>query len=219
MREHVLYWGCNMGSAAAQAIAACAGLPLTLRQVNFGHGEHRNPDYLAINPVGKVPALGLPDGSILTESAAILLYLCELAPDRRLFPAAGDPARPEALRWLFFMASDLYATMVINYHYDDFEADGVSVPAPIRAKARDDLADQFAVLEKHALADKTWINGARMGALDIYAAMILSWRPSTIDLGRDHPPLARLEAAVWEDPLVGASFRQHQLAAPASDAA
>ena len=116
MSENVLYWGFNMGSAAAQAIAACAGLPLTLRQVNFGHGEHRSPDYLAINPVGKVPALGLPDGSILTESAAILLYLCELAPDRRLFPAAGDPARPEALRWLFFMASDLYATMVINYH-------------------------------------------------------------------------------------------------------
>ena len=219
MREHMLYWGPNMGSAATQAIAACAGLPLTLRQVNFGHGEHRNPKYLAINPVGKDPALGLPDGSILTESAAILLYLCELAPDRRLFPAAGDPARPEALRWLFFMASDLYATMVLNYHYDDFEADGVGVPAPIRAKARDDLADQFAVLEKHALADKTWINGARMGALDIYAAMILSWRPWTIDLGRDHPPLARLEAAMWEDPLVGASFREHQLAAPTSDVA
>ncbi|MEC7674807.1 MAG: glutathione S-transferase family protein [Pseudomonadota bacterium] len=219
MREPVLYWGFNMGSAAAQAIAACAGLPLTLQQVNFGHGEHRNPDYLAINPAGKVPVLGLPDSSILTERAAILLYLCELAPDRRLFPAAGDPARLEALRWLFFMASDRYATMVINYHYDDFEADGVSVPAPIRAKARDDLADQFAVLEKHALADKTWIDGARMGTLDIYAAMILSWRHWTIDLGSHYPPLARLEAAVWEEPLVGASLRQHELAAPASDAA
>ena len=75
------------------------------------------------------------------------------------------------------MASDLYATMVINYHYDDFKADGVNVPALIRAKARDDLADQFAVLEKHALADKTWINGAHMGALNIYAAVIPSWRP------------------------------------------
>ena len=169
-----------MSSAAAQAIAACAGLPLTLRQVNLGHGEHRNPEYLAINPVRKVPALGLSDGSILTESAVILLYLCELTPEKTLFLAIGDPTRPAALRWLFFMASDLYATMVLNYHYDDFEADGVGVPAPIRAKARDDLADQFAVLEKHALADKTWINGTRMEALDIYAAMILSWRPSTI---------------------------------------
>lgn len=180
MREHMLYWGPNMGSAAAQAIAACAGLPPTLRQINFGHGEHRNPEYLAINLVRKVPALGLSDGSILTESAAILLYLCELTPEKTLFLAIGDPTRPAALRWLFFMASDLYATMVLNYHYDDFEADGVGVPAPIRAKARDDLADQFAVLEKHALADKTWINGTRMEALDIYAAMILSWRPSTI---------------------------------------
>ena len=218
MSEPALYWGFNMGSAAAQAIAACAGLPLTLRQVNFGHGEHRNPEYLVINPVGKVPVLGLPDGSILTESAAILLYLCELTPEKTLFPAIGDPTRP-ALRWLFLMASDLYATMVLNYHYDDFEADAVGVPASIRAKTRDDLADQFAVLEKHALADKTWINVARMGALDIYATMILSWRPSTIDLGRDHPPLARLEAAVWANPSVSTAFRQHQLAAPSSDAA
>ena len=83
MREYITYFGFNMGSAVAQAIAACAGLSLTLRQVNFGHGEHRNPEYLAINPVGKVAALGLLDGSILTKSAAILLYLCELAPDRR----------------------------------------------------------------------------------------------------------------------------------------
>ena len=75
------------------------------------------------------------------------------------------------------MASDLYATMVLSYHYDEFEADGVGVPAPIRAKARYDQADQFAVLEKHALADKTWINGAHMGALNIYAAVIPSWRP------------------------------------------
>ena len=91
MSENVLYWGFNMGSAAAEAITAFAGLPLTMRQVNFGHGEHRSLEYLTLNPVGKIPAVGLPDGSILTESAAILLYLCELAPDRRLFPAAGDP--------------------------------------------------------------------------------------------------------------------------------
>ncbi|MEC7515567.1 MAG: hypothetical protein VX784_10425 [Pseudomonadota bacterium] len=58
-----------------------------------------------------------------------------------------------------------------------------------------------------------------MGELIIYDATIMPWRPSIIDLGRDHPPLACLEAAVWEDPLVGASFRQHQLGAPASDAA
>ena len=117
------------------------------------------------------------------------------------------------------MASDIYATMVLNYHYDDFEADGVGVPAPVRAKARDELADQFTVLEKHALADKTWMNGARIGTLDVYAAMIMSWRPATIDLRREHPPLARLEAAVWANPTVGAIFRQHQLATPASDAA
>ena len=98
MSEYVLCFGFNMGSAAAQAIAAWPVLPLTLRQVNLGHGEDRNPEYLAINPVGKVRALSLLDGSILTESAAILLYLCELAADRRLFPEAGGPARPEALR-------------------------------------------------------------------------------------------------------------------------
>ena len=219
MSEPLLYWGPNMGSAAAQAIAGLAGIPLSMRQVNFGHGEHRNPEYLAVNPVGKIPALRLPDGCTLTESAAILLYLCELAPEKSLFPAVGSSARPEALRWLFFMASDLYGTLVLNYHYDDFDADGVSVPAPIRAKAWQDLTGQFEVLEKHALTHKTWLGGDRMDARDVYAAMILSWRPATIDLRRDHPRLARLEAGVWADPTVSAAFHQHQLAAPASDAA
>ena len=114
---------------------------LTSRQVNFGHGEHPNPKYLTVNPVGKIPSLKRPDGLVAIESAAILLYLAELAPDRRLFPVAGNPTQPEALRWLSFMANDLYATMVIKYHYDDFEADGVGVPAPVRPKARDALAN------------------------------------------------------------------------------
>ena len=82
------------------------------------------------------------------------------------------------------------------------------MPASIRPQARQDLADQLTILEKHTLTDKAWMNGARKGAVDIYAAIIMSWQPSSIDLASDHTPHVCKEATVWEDPLVGASFRE-----------
>ena len=124
MGDHVLYWGFNMGSAATQAIAACAGLPLTLWQVNFGHGEHRNPDYLAINPVGRVAALAFRTAN--TDRARRSCSICANWRQKAV-PAAGDPARP-GLWLVVFMVSDLYATMIC-IHYDDSKPTG-SAPGP-----------------------------------------------------------------------------------------
>ena len=81
--------GAQYGQRGGAGGRRLGGALPTLRQVNFGHGEHRNPEYLAVNPVGKIPALRLPDGSVMTESAAILLYLCELAPGK-IVPGGGQ---------------------------------------------------------------------------------------------------------------------------------
>ena len=67
------------------------------------------PDYLAINPMGKVPALKHGD-TVVTENAAICAYLAELVPEKRLAPPPGDPARGPYYRWLFFTAGPLEAS-------------------------------------------------------------------------------------------------------------
>jgi len=75
-----------------------AGIPYRRVDVAQSRGEPRRPEYLALNPIGKVPAVRLPDGDVLTESGAILYWFGR---DTDLWPA-GERARAEVLRWMFF---------------------------------------------------------------------------------------------------------------------
>src|SRR5215475_10353232 len=73
--------------------------------VNLAAREHQRPEFLAINPAGKVPVL-VDDDLVLTESVAIVLYLAEKYPDKRLLPA-NIKQRAEMTRWLLFAATEL----------------------------------------------------------------------------------------------------------------
>jgi len=77
------------------------GHPYDLKLINLQAGENLKPDYLAINPMGKVPALKHGD-TIITELAAICTYLADEFPDAKLNVPAGTPRRGVYLKWLFF---------------------------------------------------------------------------------------------------------------------
>ncbi len=64
----------------AHQIAAVAGVPFELRFISLRAGDHKKPDYLAVNPKGEVPALQLPDGTVVTELPAIIQWFAEAAP-------------------------------------------------------------------------------------------------------------------------------------------
>ncbi|HJU99575.1 MAG TPA: glutathione S-transferase family protein [Burkholderiaceae bacterium] len=76
----------------------------TLHVLNMKAGEQRQPEYLAVNPMGKVPAV-LHDGALVTEQVAVYLYLADLYPEAGLAPAIGDPLRGPYLRWIAFYGS------------------------------------------------------------------------------------------------------------------
>ena len=78
------------------------GLPYTTEVLQFG-STMKAPAYRAINPMGKVPAIRHGD-TVVTENAAILMYLADLVPHKQLAPAVGTPARGSYYRWLAFMA-------------------------------------------------------------------------------------------------------------------
>lgn len=80
------------------------GAPYDLHVLNMRGGELKSPDYLAINPLGKVPALTHGD-TVVTESVAIALYAGDLFPQAGLTPAIGDPRRGAYLRWMVFYAA------------------------------------------------------------------------------------------------------------------
>lgn len=86
----------------------------TVKLVNLRKGEGRTPDYLRLNPMGKVPAL-THKGVIVTESAAICAYLADLFAEKGLAPATSDPMRGAYYRWMFFAPSCIEPMMLDHF--------------------------------------------------------------------------------------------------------
>lgn len=87
------------------------GEPYEYRRLDLMSGEHKRPEYFAINPMGKVPALE-HNGVVITEAAAICAYLADAFPASRLAPAIGDPNRGPYLKWMFYGPSCVEPAML-----------------------------------------------------------------------------------------------------------
>jgi glutathione S-transferase len=136
--------------------------------VLLGYGDSmKSADYLAINPMGKVPAIKHGD-TVVTEGAAICAYLADAFPDRGLAPPLGDPRRGTYFRWLFFAAGPVEAAVTDK-------ALGVSYPEERkRMVGYGDLADTINALER-AVADGPFICGDQFTAADVYAGSQIGW--------------------------------------------
>jgi len=103
-REIILYHSPNTRSSGALTLLEELGAPYRLQIVNMKAGEQRQAAYLAVNPMGKVPAIRHGD-ALVTEQVAIFLYLADLFPEAKLAPPIGDPQRGPYLRWLVYYGS------------------------------------------------------------------------------------------------------------------
>jgi glutathione S-transferase len=107
-RKVTLFHSPNTRSSGALTLLEELGVPYELRVLNMKAGEQRRPEYLAINPMGKVPAIRHGD-TVVTESGAICAYLADAFPAARLAPPPGDRLRGPYYRWLFFVSGPLDA--------------------------------------------------------------------------------------------------------------
>jgi glutathione S-transferase len=98
-------------SGITRAMLEELGAPYDMVALNLKAGEQRTSDYLAINPMGKVPAIRHED-VLITEQPAILMYLADLYPEKNLAPVPGDPQRGAYLRWMVFYGSCFEPAMV-----------------------------------------------------------------------------------------------------------
>lgn len=142
--------------------------------VNVARGE-RSPEFLKISPLGQVPVLTLPDGSVLTESAAICLLLAEENPEAGLGPPAGSPGRAEFLRRMIFMSSWLYPVLMRWYYAPRFTNDPDGVDA-VKAAAIREIDRAFMVVEQ-ALEGREWLAAGKLSIADVYLAMLAHWHP------------------------------------------
>jgi len=206
--SYILYGDKGSGAFSAEAVLAEAGAPYEFKLVSLEKNEQREPSFLAINPSGKMPALRLPEGQIVTESLAILLTLADHFPNARLLPPQGGPARAQAYRWLAFMASEIYPMVEISDYPDRFvEKDGAKV---MRETARSRIRERLLIVER--MVDGPWFLSSGFSIVDIYAAMFSRWRGSIGKtwLSEGHiPKLEKLAFAVSRRPAVAPVWQRH----------
>lgn len=191
-------------SLASRLALVAAGLPHEVRLVDTGGGETRTAEYLAINPAGKVPALAV-DGQVVTESAAILPLIADLAPAAGLLPT--EPvARAQAQALLGFIASAVHPPFTRTMFPERF-TDGGDAEA-VREAAITALISALGVLEAR-LGERATLLDA-FSVCDLYAAVFLAWRMAPAVQGRlpAFPALDRLQAGVFSRPELGAILMQ-----------
>ena len=142
------------------------GAPFDTYIVAFMKGEHRSPEYLAINPAGKVPAL-VVDGRALTQNCAILSYLARRFPEAALLPQPDDAfEQAQLLSKLAWFSGDLHP-LVTRIRMPQMLCDLAEGPERVRAMACATMAAQLAPVE-HMLSDKPWYLGDSWSILDTY---------------------------------------------------
>jgi GST-like protein len=182
------------GSMIAEAALALSRLPYEVEMIPYVEPGPRRDRLLALNPLGQVPTVLLPDGRVMTESAAIILHLADQAPRAGLAPPADDPMRPMFLRWLAFIVAALYPTF--TYGDDPGRwADGEAAGKHLRQATDDhrkELWRYFAAQNPCA----PWVLGAQFSALDLYVGVMTMWRPGPAWFKTECPKLADIAARV-----------------------
>jgi glutathione S-transferase len=162
-----LYYAPDSIALASHIALAESGLDYSLVKVDHHiHVTEDGQSYFEINPNGYVPALKLPNGEIMTESVAILLYIADQAPERGLCPPAGDPARYRVLSWASFVATE------IHQKFMRFTQPGLT---PEQTTAILDLLTQRVVYADRRLDRGPWLDGDRPTIADIFLFVATGW--------------------------------------------
>jgi glutathione S-transferase len=128
----------------------------------------------AVNPLGRVPALRLHDGSTLTENSAILPFLADLIPGNPLFAAAGTVARARIQSWIGYINSEVHAAAFRPINRPERYSNDAAMHDAIRARGREQL---FAALQPvEAQLNRTaWLTGERFTIADAYLGVFARW--------------------------------------------
>ena len=161
----VFFHAPNTRSSGARILLEELGAPHELRAVNMKAGEQRRPAFLAVNPMGKVPAI-LHRGELVTEQVAIFLYLADLFPQAGLAPALDDRLRGPYLRWMAYYGSSFEPAVVDRALKRE--------PGPISMVPYGDYDTMLKTLTDQ-LAKGPYLLGERMTAADVLWGTALAW--------------------------------------------
>jgi GST-like protein len=207
---YTLYGKKGSGSATAQAALELAGAPYKIIETASWERNDAFPDLLKRNPLGQIPTLVLPDGSVMSESAAILIHLGEAFPKSALLPA-GASARAQIVRGLVFIAANCYAAIsIIDFpeRWCTEADDDDKVKERIRAGTRSRLHKHWEMFADLFPA-RPYLGGEAPGALDIHAAVVSKWSGARKYLEEHRPEFHATLMRIEAHPKLASVFAQH----------
>lgn len=207
---YTLYYSPATASMAPHILLREIGVPHELVLTDTEVGAHKRPEYLRLNPHGRVPTL--VDGeTVIFEAAAICLYLCERHPEAGFAPGIGSPARGDFLRWMVYLTNTVQADLML-YFYPDRYVSPAHADA-FKATVIDRLAEMFARIDV-SLVESPYLLGDAISAADIYLFMLSRWTRNATRKARDLPHLGALLARVMARPAVREAYAIEGISEP-----
>ena len=207
---YTLYGKKGSGSATTQIALEMVGAPYRVVETASWEPNDAFQELLQVNPLGQIPTLVLPDGSVLSESAAIMIHLGSVYSDSGLLPR--DPsARAQAVRGMVFIAANCYAAISVIDFPERWCADADNddaVKDRIRAGARARLHKHWEMFADLFPAGP-YLGGEELGALDIHAAVVSKWSGARKHLEAHRPELHTALMRIEAHSKIAAVFAEH----------
>lgn len=206
--RYILYSDQGSGGVAVEAALTLMGQPYELIETPTSDPEQAAAAdrILETNPMRQVPALVLPSGEVMTESAAILVRLGELHPQAGLAPAADDPRRSAFLRWMSFVSSAIYAHFWLKDDPSRLVPDA-GQHAELDRRINDRIAECWGIMERQ-VAPGRYILGDALSVLDLYVTVVSRFSPRRQRFYAAAPRLGEVVRRVDADPRLAAFWPQ-----------
>jgi glutathione S-transferase len=181
------------------------GAPYVLEPISLEDGQHLSEQYRAVHPLGRVPALEVEPGVVLTETPALLGYLADLYPQRALLPTSGL-ARARANEWMSLLASAVHVSFITYFRPQRYTADAAAAAA-LRLDGKTRFHGMLGHVEAR-LPEQGFALGERYSLVDAYLAVFLLWARRIELPAADFPRYERILSAVLARPAVRRALEQ-----------
>lgn len=199
MRDlYTVYGAPASGSVPIEAALTLAGVPYHVIGGDTVRDIATSAAMLAVNPLGQVPALVLPSGQVMTESAAILIYLADRYPAARLGPPVGDARRPAFLRWMAYVSAAIYSLAWVRVDPLRLVGDEREV-AVVHERIAERRADCWRQMDSQ-VDPGPFLFGDELGVLDLYVATVSRWSPRRRRFYHEASKMASVVRRVDADP-------------------
>ena len=197
--RYTLYGAPGSGATPIHAALTLIGAQVETIDIAPWEGDAERERVAGVNPMRQVPALVLPSGEVMTESAAILIWLGDRYPEAQLCPAPDDPLRARYLRWMVYLPAAIYSMFWVRDEPSRLVPDPAAQAAMLDRTA-ERIAHCWQLMDSQIDEPAPYLLGEKISMLDLYVTVVSRWTPRRRRFYRVAPRMTQVVRRVDADP-------------------